>query len=103
MKRIEESCGETLEDHIIDAYVGLEAAGVGLACRESYHALMELAEGCRAEMGFAPYTPIGKGFAARIIDKAFKEAEVENAHTTPITAETVVDEDFEFPLGLTRN
>lgn len=60
------TCGNnSFEEHIQGAFAMLEMAGtilgIGFGCRDSYRALVEVAEEIRRHNNFEPYTATGVG------------------------------------------
>lgn len=70
-----QSCGASIEEHIVDVWGGMAVAGVGGGCREVYKALVEIAEELRVRNNFAVHIPIGNGLVERVITVAIQKAE----------------------------
>lgn len=101
-----QSCGATIEQHIVDVYVGLQAVGAGLGCREVYRALVELAEAARAENNFDTYLPQGNGIVLRTIKAAVMRAKEKVAKAEAVAVTKSVEgggADFAFPISMTKN
>jgi hypothetical protein len=54
-----QTCGASLESHIMAVQVGLVMAGAGGGCEDVYRALLEVAEGLKRYFGYSDYTPSG--------------------------------------------
>jgi len=72
----EESCGASLETHIVDVWVGLAAVGLG-NCREVYRALLEMAEAIKTQGKFQTYVPQGGDFVPNTVKAAMVKAQAE--------------------------
>lgn len=72
-----ESCGATVEQHIMDVWSGMMIVGLGSHCREVYRALVEMAEAVRLEGGFDPYVAKGGNFVKDVVNAAMERAKAE--------------------------
>jgi hypothetical protein len=54
----ESTCSRTFASHVENLATGLSVMGMGLACRDTYRALVEMAEIARQLHNFEPYVPV---------------------------------------------
>lgn len=109
----EQSCGASIEQHIIDIFGGMAVVGLGMGCREVYRALLEMGEEIRSQNNFDVYIPKGEGYAGRVIkiaiDKAQQAVKLRRQQQEALlqNSSTLVADDngdqFQFPVDLKKN
>jgi hypothetical protein len=106
-----ESCGASIEQHIVDVWVGLTTVGLG-NCREVYRALLEVAEAVRQQGKFQTYVPQGGDFVPTIVKAAVQKAQAElkrkqqaqqAAQDKRVDKVSAPDGDFVFPSNMKKN